>query len=639
MTVCLRVGLLGLFLVLGFHASAMATTYNETPYFAQMVQEGEIDPVEKRLPRQPRVIDLEKLGRQTGKHGGNLRMLMARKKDVRMMVYYGYSRLIGYDTNYELQPDILESYDVEDGRIFTFRIREGHRWSDGSPFTTEDFRFTFEDVMLHNKLHRGGLPQSMLVNGKGPKFTIVDRYTVKYEWDEPNPKFLAALAAPLPLYITYPSRYMKQFHADHIGKEAAKALSEKLKYKHWRAMFIRLGRQNRPENPDLPTLEPWLNTIAPPSEQFVFVRNPYFHRVDAQGNQLPYIDTIEMNISAANLIPLKTGAGESDLQGRYISFEDYTFLKQNEQQQAYDVLLWKSAVGSKVAIRPNLNFKDDAWRSVLQDVRFRQALSLGINRHEINMVTFFGLGQEVADSPLRQSPLFDEKYASAWASFDPVLANKLLDQAGLEKRDEDGIRLLPGGQRAELIIESAGESTVETDVLQLITDHWKELGLKVFTRATQRDIFRSRLKAGNTMMSVWSGLDNALPQPSMSPEELAPSNDSQTQWPQWGLYGMTGGKSGTEPDLPPVKQLMALLGEWQQSRDDEARTRIWQQMLEIYTDSVFSIGTVNSTLQPIVVSKKIRNMPKEEVYSFQPGSYFGVFMVDTFWFKRGTGSD
>jgi len=479
----------------------------------------------------------------------------------------------------------------------------------------------------------------MLVNGKGPKFTVIDDVTVRYEWDTPNPMFLPSLAAPLPLYLTYPSHYMKQFHATYIGKDEADALAKKRKYKHWRAMFIRLGRQNRPENPDLPTLEPWYNTIAPPSEQFVFKRNPYFHRVDAQGRQLPYIDTVEMNISSPNLIPAKTGAGESDLQGRYISFEDYTFLKQSEKRQGYNVLLWKSAVGSKVAIRPNLNFKDDTWRAVMQDARFRQALSLGIDRHEINMVTFFGLGKEVADSPLTQSPLFNPEFANAWASHDPVLANRLLDQVGLDKRDDDGTRLLPNGKRAELIIETAGESTVETDVLQLITDHWQELGIKVFTRATQRDIFRSRLKAGNTMMSVWSGLDNAIPQPSMSPEELAPSNDSQTQWPQWGLYGMTDGKSGVEPDLASAKRLLELWQEWQQSRDDETRERIWNDMLQLYTSEVFSIGTVNSTLQPIVVSKKLYNVPKEEVYSFQPGSYFGVFMVDTFWFQDGLGSD
>jgi len=636
---CLRLALLTMLLVLGVQTNAFAMTFEETPYFNDLVKAGKIDPVARRLPQQPRIIDLEKLGREPGIHGGKMRMLMGSKKDVRMMVYYGYSRLVGYDLNYKLQADILASYEVEDGRIFTLHLRPGHRWSDGAPFTTEDFRFAYEDVMLNKKLRRGGLANSMLVDGKGPKFTVIDEVTVRYEWDAPNPKFLPALAAPLPLYITYPSAYMKQFHADHIGEDKAEALAKKRKYKHWRAMFIRLGRQNRPENPDLPTLEPWFNTIAPPSEQFVFKRNPYFHRVDANGRQLPYIDTVEMNISSPNLIPAKTGAGESDLQGRYVSFEDYTFLKQSEKRQGYNVLLWKSAVGSKVAIRPNLNFKDDTWRAVMQDARFRRALSLGIDRHEINMVTFFGLGKEVADSPLMQSPLFNPEFASAWAQHDPVLANRLLDQVGLEKRDEDGTRLLPDGKRAELIIETAGESTVETDVLQLITDHWQVLGIKVFTRATQRDIFRSRLKAGNTMMSVWSGLDNAIPQPSMSPEELAPSNDSQTQWPQWGLYGMTGGKSGIEPDLASAKRLLSLWQEWQQSRDDETRKRIWNDMLKLYTSEVFSIGTVNSTLQPIVVSKKLHNVPKEEVYSFQPGSYFGVFMVDTFWFQDGLGSD
>ncbi len=636
---CLRLAVLGFLVLAGMHASAFALTLQETPYLEAMVKAGEIDPVAKRLPAQPRIIDLEKLGREPGRHGGKLRMLMGRKKDVRMMVYYGYSRLVGYDLNYKLQPDILASYDVEDGRIFTLHLRPGHRWSDGAPLTTEDFRFAYEDVMLNKKLRRGGLPNSMLVNGKGPKFTVIDDVTVRYEWDDPNPNFLPALAAPLPLYLTYPSHYMKQFHASYIGKDEADALAKKRKYKHWRAMFIRLGRQNRPENPKLPTLEPWYNTIAPPSEQFVFKRNPYFHRVDAQGRQLPYIDTVEMNISSTNLIPAKTGAGESDLQGRYVSFEDYTFLKQGEKRQDYNVLLWKSAVGSKVAIRPNLNFKDDGWRAVMQDARFRQALSLGVNRHEINMVTFFGLGKEVADSPLERSSLYRPEYARAWADHDPVLANRLLDQVGMNRRDEDGVRLLPDGQRAELIIETAGESTVETDVLQLITDHWQELGLKVFTRATQRDIFRSRLKAGTTMMSVWSGLDNAIPQPSMPPQELAPSNDAQTQWPQWGLYGMTGGKSGTEPDLPSAKRLLSLLREWQLSRDDETRERIWNDMLKIYTDEVFSIGTVNSTLQPIVVNKKLRNVPREEVYSFQPGSYFGVFMVDTFWFENASGGN
>ena len=603
----------------------------ETPFLEAQVADGKIDPVARRIPAAPRIVDVAQMGREPGRHGGTMTMLMGSGKDVRMMVYYGYARLVGYDMNYKLQPDILLRYEVEEGRRFTFHIRPGHRWSDGSLFTAEDFRFALEDVMLNENLSRGGLPGELLVDGKGPVFTVIDELTVRYEWDKPNPRLLPALAAPLPLYLAYPSAYMKQFHASFIGEDKAEELAKASNYKHWRAMFVRLGRQNRPENPDLPTLEPWLPRVAPPAEQFIFERNPYFHRIDAQGRQLPYIDKVVMNISSGNLIPAKTGAGESDLQGRYISFEDYTFLKQNENYQPFRVLLWKSGLGSKIVIRPNLNFDDEGWRLLFHDARFRQALSLAINRHEINMVSFFGLGREAADSPLPQSPLFKEEYASAWATQDVDRANAMLDAVGLDKRDGDGVRLLPDGRRAEVIVETAGESTIETDVLQLISDHWLNVGVKVYTRTTQRDLFRSRLKAGNTMMSIWSGLDNAIPRASMPPEELAPTNDSQTQWPQWGLWGMTGGQSGTEPDLASVKQLFGLWQRWQQTTDDDEREAVWHEMLSIYTDQAFSIGTVNSTLQPIVVSNRLKNVPAEEVFSFQPGSYFGVFMIDTFW--------
>lgn len=636
-----------LMVVVAMAMSAVATlaqvqaqaAYIETPVLVDKVNAGEIDPVNKRVPLQPRVVDLKAMGREPGQAGGTMTMLMGSGKDVRMMVYYGYSRLVGYDSNYQLQPDILLKYEVEDDRRFTLYLRPGHRWSDGSPFTAEDFRFALEDVMLNEELSTSGLPLDLVVDGKGPVFSVIDEYTVRYEWDKPNPKFLPALAAPLPLYLTYPSAYMKQFHASYIGEEIADAMAKERKLRNWRSMFVRLGRQNRPENPDLPTLEPWLPTIAPPAEQFIFVRNPYFHRVDTQGRQLPYIDKVVMNISSSTLIPAKTGAGESDLQGRYISFEDYTFLKQNEKRQNFKVLLWKSAVGSKIVIRPNLNYNDEGWRNLFHDERFRQALSLAVNRHEINMVTFFGLGREVADSPLPQSPLYKDEYANAWAQHDVARANELLDAAGLGKRDSDGVRLLPDGRRAELIIETAGESTIETDVLQLVTDHWLEVGVKVFTRTTQRDIFRSRLSAGNTMMSIWSGLDNGIPRPAMPPEELAPTNDSQTQWPQWGLWGMTGGQSGVEPDLNSVSKLWGMWKQWQVSVNDSQRERIWHEMLSLYTDQVFSIGTVNSTLQPIVVNKRLMNVPEEEVFSFQPGSYFGVFMMDTFWFNRQADED
>jgi len=115
----------------------------------------------------------------------------------------------------------------------------------------------------------------------------------------------------------------------------------------------------------------------------VAVRNPYFHRVDAAGLQLPYIDRIVLQVAEGKLIPAKTGAGESDLQARDIQFNNYTFLKKGEKTNNYRTLLWKSARGSHIALFPNLNASDPAWRAVLRDVRVRRALSLAIDRAQI----------------------------------------------------------------------------------------------------------------------------------------------------------------------------------------------------------------------------------------------------------------
>ena len=172
----------------------------------------------------------------------------------------------------------------------------------------------------------------------------------------------------------------------------------------------------------------------------MFQRNPYFHRVDEEGNQLPYIDRAIISISSVRLVSVKTGAGDSDLQARYLTFEDYTFLKEGEQRNDYTVRLWRTAKGSQIALLPSLNTKDEEWREVLQDVRFRRALSLAIDRDEINQVIYFGLVNAGSNTVLPESPLFKQEYQTRWAQFDLEQANALLDEEDLSccnsKRDD-----------------------------------------------------------------------------------------------------------------------------------------------------------------------------------------------------------
>ena len=277
-------------------------------------------------------------------------------------------------------------------------------------------------------------------------------------------------------------------------------------------------------------------------------------------------------------------------------------------------------------------------RQLLRDVRVRRALSMGINRAEINAAIFFGLARESGDTVLPRSPLYKESYAKKWTAFDIKEANRLLDAAGFSKRAYDGIRYLPDGRRAEVILDTAGESTEQTDVLNLIQDSWRQIGIAMFPRPTQRDLFRKRVYSGQSIMSVWSGHNNGLPGPNTNPEFLAPVSQAQLQWPDWGLHTQTGGKKGVAPEMPAARNLMSLLEEWQRSTSTEDQTRIWHAMLKIYSDNLFTIGILNGTKQPVVTAPNLRNVPKNGVFAFNPGAYFGVYNPEAFYYASAAKS-
>ena len=612
---------------------AAGAQYIEVPSLAERVANGDLLPIEQRLPARPNVVPLTGDGLVPGRHGAELRLLMGRPKDVRLMVVYGYARLVGYDRDYRLAPDLLAGVDIEEGRIFTLRLRRGHRWSDGHPFTSEDFRYYWEDIATDATLSPFGPPRAYLAGGGPPRFEVLDGHTVRYTWPRPNPFFLPALAGARPEPLYAPAHYLRAFHARYADVDALEKLAREEGKRNWAAVHTSRFRPYKNTNPDLPSLQPWVNTTAPPSQRYVFVRNPYYHRVDADGRQLPYIDRVVMNIVAGRLIPAKTGAGESDLQARHLTFNDYTFLKQSEKRNAKQVRLWETTRGAHVALYPNLNTEDPGWRVLLHDVRLRRALSLAIDRHEINQVVYFGLAREGNDTVHPESPLYREEHRTRWARFDLDAANALLDEIGLVGRNDEGIRLMPDGRPLEIIVETAGEDTEQTDVLELVGWTWREAGIKLFSKPLQREVFRSRIYSGQTVISVWGGLENGLPLPDMSPRELAPTSREQYQWPRWGQHYETAGKSGEPPALAPAAELAKLARGWLSAPDTGARRAIWERMLDIRADNVFSIGIVSGVPQPVVVDARLRNVPEKGIYNWEPGAHFGIYRPDTFWIE------
>ena len=616
-----------------FVQGAQANPLVETPMFLEDVMAKKLPPVQERMPEPPLVVPLEGKQGQQGRHGGTLHMLIGRSRDVRMLVVYGYSRLVGYDRDLKIVADLLESFEVEEGRVFTMKLRKGHKWSDGAPFTSEDFRYFWEDVATNKELSPAGPPGDLVVDGELPKVEILDKSTVRYTWAKPNPDFLPRMAAASPLFIFRPAHYLKKFHKKYNPKVAEPEADGGKPKRRWAQVHNREDNMYQFDNPNLPTLQPWMNTSKPPADRFVAVRNPYFHRVDASGRQLPYIDRVIMQVAEGKLIPAKTGSGESDLQARDIQFNNYTFLKKGEERNNYRTLLWRTAKGSQFALFPNLNVNDPVWREVVRDVRFRRALSLAIDRSLVNQCLYFGLALEGNNTVLAESPLYRKDYQTRWAQYDRKAAARLLDEMGL-KKGLDGMRKLPDGRPLEIIAETSGETTEQTDVLELIRETWREVGIKLYTKPSQREVLRNRVFSGEALMSVWTGFDNGIPTADMNPDELAPTSQQQLQWPRFGQYFETRGKAGEAPDIPAAKELMQLYRAWRGSATTAEREKVWHRMLEIHADQQFVIGVVSGVLQPVVARTNLRNVPEKGLYNWDPGAFFGIYRPETFWIAK-----
>ena len=598
--------------------------------FADQVKSGALPPVDKRIPQQPWVVKEFAGGDGPGQQGGQINTLIASARDTRLMTVYSYTRLIVYDDKFKLKPDILESYEEKDGREFTFKLRAGHKWSDGQPFTTEDFRFFWEDVASNKDLSSGGPNVELLVDGQPPKVEIIDPLTIRYTWEKPNPYFIESQARAAPLFLFRPAHYLKKFHAKYTP-EAEILKSARGAQQSWVSIYRRLDVMYPNDNIDMPTLNPWVGITPSPAQRFVYVRNPYYHRIDEKGQQLPYVDRMIFTVAATNLVPAKAGLGEADLQPRYLNMRDYTFLQKSAQTSGMNVRLWEAGSGSQLALYPNLTANDPEWRKLMRDVRFRRALSLGIDREELNQVVYIGLAKPSNNTIMPRSELFKPEYATKWADYDPKLANKLLDEIGLTKKDSQGFRLLPNGRPATIVVEHASEETEDNDTLALIADNWKKIGIKMLSKPQTRDNLRLRTSSGEALMTAFAGVVTAAPTPNTSPKEFAPTMLGGLQWSRWGMFVESKGKQGEKCDLASACKLLDYVKEWETGATVEDRRKAWDKILTSNADEVFSIGTVNGVRQPIVVGPKIRNVPKEAYYAWDPGGYIGLYQPDTFW--------
>src|SRR5262249_34536684 len=388
-------------------AANPAQVYQESPWLNADVSAGRLPPVADRLPADPLVVDLKAEGKEIGKPGGTLRMMIGQGTDARSLMPFAYSRLIVYDPNDRLVADTLSCFEVQEGLIFSFHLRKAHRWSDGSPFTTEDFRYYWEDIAPNPKLNPNGLPPALLVNGMPPQVEVLDPTTIRYSWALPNQAFLPALAASTPLMIYRPAHYLKQFNPKYTSPKVISGLLTQAKLDNWEDLHRHYDDPLLLGNPDMPALSPWVVISRPASQVFAAIRNPYYHRIDKNGEQLPYIDRLVLIPQSKSQIAAAVVAGKSDLQATGLMLADLPALKAAADQGTIKLDLWPSGRGSQLALYPNVNARDPVWRQLMRDVRFRRALSLAVDRATINRSIYGNMAKPRANTLLPDSPLFD----------------------------------------------------------------------------------------------------------------------------------------------------------------------------------------------------------------------------------------
>ena len=564
-----------------------------------------LPPVAERLPNDPMVLQPYKT---IGKHGGTATITLG---DSWQFFNWEPSLTFAADMS-TLLPNLARTWSVSaDGRMTTIVLRKGIKWSDGHPVTSDDFVFTFDHIWMDPEMSP---VTSRLI--RGGRIEKLDAQTFRYVFVEPNPLFVNFLAQrhdfadPLHYYRDLHPRFTERTLVEQRVKDAG--------FITWMAMIGALRGGIIEEAVGLPTLRAYRLLSRTPT-MVRFERNPYYPKIDPEGQQLPYIDYIDAEaiVDNAEVVTAKAATGQLDFAAYTLRTQDIPLLKLGERTGLVKVHVWNRLHASDVAIQFNYNYSEPKLRALYWDVRFRKALSHAINREEMNDTIYFGRGapQQVSMHP--SSIWHDKDHALAHTRYDPDYANALLDDMGLMDANGDGAREYADGSPLIITMEYLDFETPKGISMELVSAYWRRVGIDLRIKLVDRSLQSARAQAGEMQMSLWHAdrvTDILFP---LTPDWWVPRTTGwwASMWNDWARFYQTGGRIGEEPP-EVIKRAQYLTDEMRTTTDDDYRYQGGRELLQLGADNLWTIGTVGFAPHPVVVSKRLQNVIPKGIWGW-----------------------
>jgi peptide/nickel transport system substrate-binding protein len=584
--------------------------YTQSPILDEKASSGAIPPLEERLPEQPFVVGPgiymteENLAWTPGKFGGTLR-------STHSVANWNPDIFVAMNEPFLMAPkisdqgivcNVCQEYTVsDDNKVFTFTLRKGLKWSDGEPVTTEDVRFAWEDVRNNKDLYPNGVPNQwrtgFTADGNPGVVEIVDDYTFKVTFDGPYGAFLRALT--IEGWVGYtqvlePAHHLKQFHTKYTSLEELKPLlDEQGLTNEWWTVFHNNRCENwsmtHPRCAGYPALNPWIGVDTGNASLMRFERNPYYFKVDTQGQQLPYIDFLtSQQVQDMQMVTLKIVAGEVDFQRESTSLVNIPLYKENEEKAGFRVQLLDMHVDS-TGFFIYQTFANDNWKKLAQDVRFRKAVSLAINRQELIDTIYYGY----ASLPLNTMGEENSKY-------DVAAANALLDDIGLTEKDAEGYRKYADGTTVEILLEHGAHAPDIAPVSDLTAQYLKAIGLKVTVKQIDSSLWGTKRAANEIQTTVFWSHDIGWGNDVGSVDRIAPI---------WNNWFNTKGAEGEEPPQW-IKDIVKIDAEkWAAVPGTTAYSEKVEAEYAWSRENIPYVNYVEFVKYPLIVNKNLKNVP------------------------------